>query len=485
MAYKENANTEKKTQTFIESVVFQSGFTIESDAAFNVGDGTGNAASTTNSHLKVWNGINFPDPDFTFYFANGNASTAGASFIIGGATNTASGATGAFAQGNNAKALGSYGSFAQGNAATASGNYGSFAQGGFTLGYSTVAIGSYGSFSQGHITTASGNIGSFAQGKGNYSTGDPTIASGSYGSFAQGYLATASGANGSFAQGNNIIASGTNGSFAQGNNATANGNNGSFAQGNAVTASGSNGCFAMGSASTSSAAGAFAFGAGAKSTAIGAIQFGTGTNSETNTLSMTTGIRIGGTAAPSSPRNGDIWVASNQVKVRTDGLTKGIVGINKLAEFRAQNNEAPASNPATLTTRNGHWVLSFDADTDESAIFSSVMPECYFGGNLYVDIYWAAESATTGDVIWNAAFESLASQDMDSDGFAAAQAASAATTNATSGVLTKTTITFTQAQADAVAAADGYRLQITRDANNGSDTMTGDAQVKFVQVRGE
>lgn len=36
---------------------------------------------------------------------------------------------------------------------------------------------------------------------------------------------------------------------------------------------------------------------------------------------------------------------------------------------------------------------------------------------------------------------------------------------------------------DSVVAGDGFRLKITRDANNGSDTMTGDAELIAVEVR--
>jgi hypothetical protein len=36
---------------------------------------------------------------------------------------------------------------------------------------------------------------------------------------------------------------------------------------------------------------------------------------------------------------------------------------------------------------------------------------------------------------------------------------------------------------DSVTAGDGFRLKINRDANNGSDTMTGDAELIAVEVR--
>ena len=48
--------------------------------------------------------------------------------------------------------------------------------------------------------------------------------------------------------------------------------------------------------------------------------------------------------------------------------------------------------------------------------------------------------------------------------------------------ITKTTITFTQAEADGITAGDGVRLHINREPANGGDTMSGDAQLLWVIV---
>lgn len=158
---------------------------------------------------------------------------------------------------------------------------------------------------------------------------------------------------------------------------------------------------------------------------------------------------------------------------------------NTLAAFFPQDNEPPAANFATLDTRNGHPVLDFDAATDEDAIFSCVLPRNYAGGGLTVYLHWAATSATSGDVVWNVAFERIGegSQDIDSDGFASAQAATA-TASATSGNVDIQAITFTDgAQIDSIAVGEAFRIKVTRDANNGSDTMTGDAELVGVEIK--
>lgn len=158
---------------------------------------------------------------------------------------------------------------------------------------------------------------------------------------------------------------------------------------------------------------------------------------------------------------------------------------NTLLIFTPLANEPPASNYATLDSRNSHPVLDFDAGTDESAVFTAVLPRNYASGGITVYVHWAATSATSGDCVWNAAFERIGegSQDIDSDGFASAQAVTA-TAPGTSGNVDIAAITFTDgAQIDSVAVGEAFRLKITRDADNGSDTMTGDAELVAIELK--
>lgn len=158
---------------------------------------------------------------------------------------------------------------------------------------------------------------------------------------------------------------------------------------------------------------------------------------------------------------------------------------NTLLAFYPADNEPTASAFATPDVRNGHPVLDFDAGTDEDAVFTGVLPRNYGGGGLTVYLHWSASSATSGDVVWNASFERIGegSQDIDADGFASAQAATA-TAPGTSGNVDIQAITFTDgAQIDSIAVGESFRLKITRDANNGSDTMTGDAELVAVEIK--
>lgn len=149
--------------------------------------------------------------------------------------------------------------------------------------------------------------------------------------------------------------------------------------------------------------------------------------------------------------------------------------------FTAASNQPPSSSFATLDTRNAHAVLDFSPTSQEYAIFAGVLPANYNGGSLRVTIYWSATSAISGDVVWTAQFEALASLDIDADSFASAQSATA-TTHGTSGVLTATAITFTSSQIDGLLAGGAFRLRISRDAANGADTMSGDAELLRVIV---
>lgn len=148
-------------------------------------------------------------------------------------------------------------------------------------------------------------------------------------------------------------------------------------------------------------------------------------------------------------------------------------------------NEPPAAAFATFDTRNGHPVLDFDASTDESAVFTAILPRRYGGGGLTVRIHWAATSATSGACRWEVAFEALSGQDTDSDGFASAQSAGS-TTSGVSGNETITAVAFTDgAQMDSVAAGGAFRLKISRDADGttGTDDMAGDAELLAIEIQ--
>lgn len=144
----------------------------------------------------------------------------------------------------------------------------------------------------------------------------------------------------------------------------------------------------------------------------------------------------------------------------------------------------PSSNFAVPDSRNGHPVWAYNDTTDQSIIFTDRLPDAYTGGGLYLDIYWMAATATSGDCIWNGSIErvGLATQDTDSDSFATAQATTT-TAPGTSGHVAKTRITFSSgANMDSLAAGEVFRAKVTRNASGGGDTMSGNAQLLRAEV---
>lgn len=155
-----------------------------------------------------------------------------------------------------------------------------------------------------------------------------------------------------------------------------------------------------------------------------------------------------------------------------------------LCVFTPLHNEPPGSNPATLDTRNYHPVLDFDGATNESAVFSTVMPRHYAGSGVTVYIHYAMSTDTTNDIDWDAAFERIGDQqqNLGSDGFAAVQSVDNTTVPGTAGLVDIVSIAFTDgAQMDSVAVGEGFRLKVTRDA--ASDTSTDDAELRFVEIK--
>ncbi len=156
-------------------------------------------------------------------------------------------------------------------------------------------------------------------------------------------------------------------------------------------------------------------------------------------------------------------------------------GTKTIAVFTPRDNQPPASNFATLDTRNSVAVLDFDDATNESAVFVGVIPEgAVLTSGLYVFIHWTATSGTSGQVKWGAQFE-RGNTDLDSDSFDTATD-NFSSTSGTNGVIMVTGMTCTDI--DGLTAGDTFRIRIYRDAADGTnDTLSGDAELVTVEVR--
>lgn len=157
---------------------------------------------------------------------------------------------------------------------------------------------------------------------------------------------------------------------------------------------------------------------------------------------------------------------------------------NTLLTLFPAGNEPPATNYATLDTRNGHPCLDFDTTTQETAIWTCIMPRHYAGGGITVYIHYAMTSAVTGTCGWDVSLERIgdAQQDIDADGFAAAQTVTAVTVDGTSGNVDIVNVAITDgANMDSVAVGESFRIRIRRDVAN--DTAAGDAELIAVEIK--
>jgi hypothetical protein len=157
-------------------------------------------------------------------------------------------------------------------------------------------------------------------------------------------------------------------------------------------------------------------------------------------------------------------------------------GTNTILQFFPRDAEFPSTNFATIDTRNNHPCLDFDETTTETVFFTGFIPQgATFAGTgtaLTFVLESTATSATSGNIGWNVALERIVAGgiDIDADNFGTAQGGSAAV-NATSGIVTEVSVTFTQAQLPtSLAAGDMIRVRVQRNTSVSGD-HTGDAEL--------
>jgi hypothetical protein len=167
------------------------------------------------------------------------------------------------------------------------------------------------------------------------------------------------------------------------------------------------------------------------------------------------------------------------VKAYVDGAAGGS---NIIGTWTPTQASFPATNYATLDTRNTHPVLDFDTTTAETAYFHGVVPSNYGTEGVTVEMWCAATTATSGTVGWLVAFEKLDGLDIDADSFASDQTVSTVTVPAASGEVFSNTANITDgANIDSIAAGDAFRIRITR--NVAVDNAADDAELLLVQLR--
>ena len=145
------------------------------------------------------------------------------------------------------------------------------------------------------------------------------------------------------------------------------------------------------------------------------------------------------------------------------------------------NNAAPAlqvyKGTNTAPARFG-LRAAFDASTDEHLWWTITVPDNYASGGT-LRLLWAA-NATTNAVVWGASVGAVTAADADTYLEHAQATATTATTNVNTTEARRVVETTISPSVDSMAADDLVYVLVYRDANNGSDTCTVDAELLSV-----
>ena len=145
------------------------------------------------------------------------------------------------------------------------------------------------------------------------------------------------------------------------------------------------------------------------------------------------------------------------------------------AQFLATNFPAYSKINGTNFPVSG---LAYDATTDEAAFWK--FPAVSYGsGNITLTILWYADTASSGNVSWEAQIACITpntdSQDVETDGLATLNHVGDAHIGTTGQRVHSCDITLSNLYS--IAALDLCFLRVARDANgtNNTDDMAGDA----------
>lgn len=140
------------------------------------------------------------------------------------------------------------------------------------------------------------------------------------------------------------------------------------------------------------------------------------------------------------------------------------------------------TNPPGVGLANGLPHLLFDDSTDEICYLEFALPENYASAPVLKGIFSMA-SATSGNVIIAAEVWAMTpgdSADIDTESYDTANTDTEAVPS-TAGYPDEFSITLSNA--DSMAAGDIVRIRLSRDANNASDTASGDCEIRPGTIR--
>ncbi len=191
---------------------------------------------------------------------------------------------------------------------------------------------------------------------------------------------------------------------------------------------------------------------------------GSDTNIDLNLVAKGTGVIQSNGSALAVTGKQTIWVPATAMYATT---TNGCADIDQ--------TELTAGQPELKT-------LDFDPSSDENAQFTIAFPKAWDPSQLIMyQVFWTANSTNTGDCIWNLKGVAIANDDAIDTAFGTA----VAITDAHSGTANDLNVTAQSGSvtiAGSPAADEDVFFNISRDADNGSDTFTGDAKLLGIKI---
>ena len=188
------------------------------------------------------------------------------------------------------------------------------------------------------------------------------------------------------------------------------------------------------------------------------------TNIDLNLVAKGTGVVQSNGSALAVTGKQTIWVPATAMYATT---TNGCADIDQ--------TELTAGQPELKT-------LDFDPSSDENAQFTIAFPKAWDPSQLIMyQVFSTANSTNTGNCIWNLKGVGIA----DNDAIDTAFGTAVAITDAHSGTANDLNVTAQSGSvtiAGSPAADEDVFFNISRDANDGSDTFTGDAKLLGIKI---
>jgi len=125
--------------------------------------------------------------------------------------------------------------------------------------------------------------------------------------------------------------------------------------------------------------------------------------------------------------------------------------------------------------------LDFDASTDEFAQFAVAFPKSWNEGTVTFQAYFTSAGTNTGNAIFTLAGVAVSDDDTIDVAFGTA----GSVTKAHSGTANDLDVSSESSAitiAGSPAADDQVYFRVSRDADNGSDTLTGDARLLGIKL---